>query len=160
MLPNEGDALKFAQTVSLRGLLVGRLGRLCEHKVENKLFAPQDDAPDHVQRQHAQTVQNVYALIEQCPVCPSLHLLGFGNDLAQFLHLREARLARDDCPNGALNRRLLLLQVFDLFDEDRRVLRRLQSVDAVEKDSAVVVGDEVGLPRLEQLLLEVVDQVS
>ena len=47
LLPNKGNAFKFAQSVSLR-MDIGRwrhlVVRLSQHKVENQLLSPQDDA--------------------------------------------------------------------------------------------------------------------
>ena len=70
LLPHEGDALELTQRVAL-GLLLCEwasepgLVTLCQHKVEDELLPPQDDALDHVEREHAETVEDVDALLEQ-----------------------------------------------------------------------------------------------
>lgn len=75
------------------------------------------------------------------------------------MDLAETGLACDDSPDRRLNGRLLILQVFDLFYEDVAVLLRGQAIDAVQKNCAVVVGDQISLPSLEQLLFEMVHDV-
>jgi len=51
LLPNKWNAFEFAQSVSLR-IDIGRwchlIVRLSQHKIENQLLAPQDDALDDV----------------------------------------------------------------------------------------------------------------
>ena len=52
LLPDERDALELAQSVSLSYTLRLRLlhSLLSQHKVENQLFAPEDNALNHVKR--------------------------------------------------------------------------------------------------------------
>ena len=47
LLPDEGDALELAERVALR-LRISLLVLLSQHKVEDELLAPQDDALHHV----------------------------------------------------------------------------------------------------------------
>lgn len=132
---------------------------LRQHKVEDQLLPPQDDTLDHVEGEHAQAVQNVDALFEQGHVCLVITRLGLLHDHAKLNHLRQARLPRYDSSDCALNRGLLLLEILDFLDDDRAVLLRGEPVDAVKEDGAMVVGDKVRLPRLEQLLFKAVHHV-
>ena len=73
-LPDKWNAFKFSQCVPLSHLnrssvnnlsvLLSGIG-LGEQKVENELFAPLDNALDHVECEHAETVEDVDALLQQ-----------------------------------------------------------------------------------------------
>lgn len=98
----------------MRGLGGGR-ALLGEEEVEDERFAPLDDALDDVQRQHPERVKDVDALFQQSRA----HITFAGcygvDDLAELVDLRDARLTGYDRPDGPLNRRLFLLEVFDFF---------------------------------------------
>lgn len=81
------------------------------------------------------------------------------DDRTQLNNLGQATLPCDDCSDGALDRGHFALKVLYLLYYDWAVLLGGEAVDAVEKDCAVVVRDEVGFPRFKQLLLEAVDHV-
>ena len=106
LLPDEWDALELAQSVPLSYTLRLRLlhSLLSQHEVENQLFAPEDDALDHVERQHAQAVQNVDAFFEEWDISFAISLLGFVHNLAKLTDLREAGLSGNDGSDSALNR--------------------------------------------------------
>ena len=81
------------------------------------------------------------------------------DNLAQLHDLGEARFSGYDGTNSGLDRGLLLLQVFDLFDDQGRVLLGCQTVDAVKEDGAMVIGYQVRFPCLEKLFFETVDHI-
>ena len=93
-------------------------------------------------------------------VLSNSRLLSLVHDLTKLADLREAGFAGDDRADCALDGRLLGLQVLDLLDEEGRILVWRQPVDAVEEDRAMVVRDQVSLPCLQQLLLQLVDELS
>lgn len=90
LFPDEWDALELAQSVPLSYTLRLRLlhSLLSQHKVENQLFAPENDALDHVERQHAQAVQNVDAFFEEWDISFAISLLSFVHNLAKLSNLR------------------------------------------------------------------------
>lgn len=146
-----------------------------QQKVVDQLLTPFDDALDDMQRQHAQRVQDVQTLVKELEVALlvlatywlhsqilQLHVLlvCLFEHLLQLHNLRDAALSGDDSSDCVLNWRLFLLQILDLFDDDRRVLVRLEPIYAVQEDSAVVVWDQVGLPGGQEFILQVVDNIS
>ena len=125
-LPDERNALELTQRVPLLDLLVEPREahvRLRQHEVEDQLLAPADYALDDIEAQHAQTVQNVDTLFEKGHIgfvaIDTASLVVILDDLAQFNDLGEARFSGYDGANGGLDWRLLLLQVFNLFDDQR-----------------------------------------
>ena len=80
--------------------------------------------------------------------------------LAQLNHLAQAGFTCNDCPYSALNWRLLVLQILNFLHNQRAVLLGCQAVDTVEEYSSVVIRNQVGLPSLQELLLETIDHVS
>ena len=106
LFPHERDALEFAKGVSLSNALRLRLlhSLLGQHEVEDQLLAPEDNALDHIEREHAQAVQNVDALFEQWNISFAVSLLGFVHNLAKLTDLREAGLTGNDGSDSALNR--------------------------------------------------------
>mmetsp|Transcript_43605 Transcript_43605/g.57770 ORF Transcript_43605/g.57770 Transcript_43605/m.57770 type:complete len:303 (-) Transcript_43605:758-1666(-) len=90
LLPYERDAFELSQRVSLYlraldlRLLLGTTpsSLLGEHEIENELLSPQDDAFDHIKRQHAQAVQDVDAFFQEGHVRPPVHRLSLLNNLA------------------------------------------------------------------------------
>ena len=100
--------------------------RLCEHEIKDELLPPADDALDDVEAEHAQTVEYVDAFFKERYVglvsirATPLNIIV--NDLAQLDHLGQARFSGYDGAYRRLNRRLFLLQVFDLFDDEWRIL--------------------------------------
>ena len=97
---------------------------LGQQEVENQLFAPLDDALNDVETKHTQTVQDVDTFIEESWFNTSLSFLNLHKNLAELVNLGKAGFARDNSPNRALNRRLLLLQVLNFFNKDWRILLR------------------------------------
>lgn len=147
-LPYKRHQFEFSQVLLAGGGPV----LLRRHKVENQLLAPLNHALDHVEAQHAQRVQDVDALVQQWRLD-----LALGVNLAQhvrkLMNLRKAGFASNNCSDRRLNRRLLRLKVVDFFHENMAVLLGRQAIDTVEENSSVVVRDQIGLPRLQQLLL-------
>ena len=80
--------------------------------------------------------------------------------LAQLDYLAQAGLTCDNRPDGALNWRLLVLQILNFLHDERAILLRCQAVDTVKKDCPMVIWNKVGLPGLQQLLLQTIDHVS
>ena len=80
--------------------------------------------------------------------------------LAQLNHLAQAGFTCNDCPYSALNWRLLVLQILNFLHNQWAVLLGCQAVDTVEEYSSVVIRNQVGLPSLQELLLETIDHVS
>ena len=92
---------------------------LCQHEVEDELLAPEDQALDDVQAEHAQRVQDVDALVEE-PLLILLRLkLGLLDHLADLKCLGQTRLPCDYSSDRRLDRALLLLQVLYLFHDER-----------------------------------------
>ena len=92
---------------------------LCQHEVEDELLAPEDQAFDDVQAEHAQRVQDVDALVEE-PLLILLRLkLGLFDHLADLECLGQTRLPCDYSSDRRLDWALLLLQVLYLFHDER-----------------------------------------
>ena len=51
---------------------LARLVRLGQHEVEDELLAPEYDALDDVEREHAQAVQDIDALLEKTCIGPAV----------------------------------------------------------------------------------------
>ena len=145
-----------------------------DQEVVNELFAPLNNAFDNMERQHSERVQDIEAFIEQLEVAllvlsaqllhALLHkllvlLVCLLQHFFEFLDLGDAALSGNDGPDCVLDWSSLVLKILDLLHDDGRVLLWLQAVDAVQEHGSVVVGDQVGLPGGEQLVLEVVHHV-
>ena len=70
---------------------------LGEHEVEDELFAPENDAFDDVEGQHAQTVQNAGTLVQQSCFGAPLANFCLRNDMTQFRDVGETTFARNYC---------------------------------------------------------------
>ena len=157
--PDEGDGLELVDGVAL--LVDGghaSPGAGSEQVGVDQLLPPLYDALHHVQAQHPQRVQDVYTLLHELLVV-GVEVGSFLEHAVKLFHLLDAGLPGDDGPYGVLDGRLLVLQVLYLLSNDRHVLVGREAVDGVEEDGAVVVRDDVGVPGLQQLFLQVVHHV-
>lgn len=96
-------------------------------------------------------MQDAYTLFYHCLVGSA-----FTEDLTQFTDLLDAAFTSDDGTDRRLDGCLYSFEVVYFFGEDRQELGGLQSVDAIEEHSTVIVGNQVGVPSAQELLLQVV----
>ena len=81
-------------------------------------------------------------------------------NLAQLYNLAQAGFTCNNCSDSTLNRRLLILQILNFLHDERAVLLWSQAVDTVKEDCPMVIWNQVGLPGLQELLLQTVYHVS
>jgi len=120
-------------------------------------------------------MQNVQALIQKLRVTLlilALHLLhtqtlqlqvllvGFAKHFFKLHDLGNATLSSYDCTDCILDGSSLILQIFNFFDYNWRILLRLQPIYAIQKHCSVVVWNQICFPCGQELILQVVNDVA
>ena len=103
-----------------------------------------------MQTQHPQGMQNVYTFFKYLGGKTPLSPFCFFQDTVKFFNLLNAAFTGNYCSNSILNRCLFILQVLYLLGNNREILVGGEAVDAVEEHCPVVVGDQVGVPSLQE----------
>jgi hypothetical protein len=128
------------------------------HIIKNELFAPLNDTLDHIQRQHAQRVQNIDTFIQEGRL-DLICWVDLSQDILQLMDLGKTGFSGYYCADCWLYWGFLMLEVLDLFYEDVAELLRWKTVDTVEENRTMVVWDKVSFPCLKKFFFQMVDNV-